>query len=266
MEEKHAAKKPEPNTKPATEPPKKLGFLDLPPEIRNQIYGYAIPRKQRLTIYAAPPGIMQTCRKVRSETRTMFYSNNTFIICTRHRQHKLAAEQWFAVVHPTVSTLLEQMLIKSCNLEMTLNRIAGTDKWAAYLDPRSISAGKKTPLTQGEMFSAVNAVYGVQFQHQSRFSEPYPHDIKEIQGLIKNTRRYDEYADREKLDRFVRPLPSAMLPRRRTAGDYALMIATVPLLPIVLGVVGVVCLKDAAKKLHWNLNEPKKDVCNPAQE
>jgi len=261
MREKHAAKKIESatNTKPDVEPAKKLGFLDLPPEIRNKIYGYAIPRKQPLTLYGAPPGIMQTCRQVRAETRAMFYRNNTFVICTRHRRHKLAAEEWLSVLYPTVGTLLKEMLIVSCNVSLRLERIDGTDKWIARSTySKDVATRSNRPLTHAEKLSVLGTVYGCRFGPPSPGDSPSQLDLPEIQGFIKNTRRYDEYADRRKLDEFVRRPAAPSTPH--TAVDYLIMVATTPLLPIILGIVGIVCLtkvtKEATEKIKWKFNEP----------
>lgn len=254
------------NTKPDTKPAKKLGFLDLPPEIRNKIYAHAIPHNQLVTIYGATPGLTQTCRRVRAETRAMFYAHNTFVICTRHRRHKLAVEEWFTVMYPTVGTLLSEMLIISCNIKMNLRRIPGTDKWAASLDAGNIHVGNNRPLTHAEKAFVVSRVYGMEWQPRPAGDRPYAHDLRSISGLINNTRRYDEYADRRKLEQFVPRHSTARYTTRNTTRrrrEYLLAVAAIPLLPIVLATFGFESLKETAERVAWRLKEPSKNVCKP---
>ena len=60
-------------------------FLDLPAEMRNEIYGYAIPCQQLIAVnhtqpYLLEPNLLAVNRQVRSETLPFFYGENDFQI------------------------------------------------------------------------------------------------------------------------------------------------------------------------------------------
>jgi hypothetical protein len=61
-----------------------LGFLDIPGEIRNQIYTLlltlpSLSTKRQLGDPPIYPALLSTCQKVHSEGREILYGNNTFL-------------------------------------------------------------------------------------------------------------------------------------------------------------------------------------------
>jgi hypothetical protein len=70
------------------QPPEQEGattFLDLPPELRNEIYSYMLVRKGVVEIktvapYVLEPALLAVNRQIRSEALTIFYGENTFQI------------------------------------------------------------------------------------------------------------------------------------------------------------------------------------------
>lgn len=56
-------------------------LLQLPGELRNKIYRYALITNSRIQLaltHFDEPGILQTCRTIRQETETIFLAENTF--------------------------------------------------------------------------------------------------------------------------------------------------------------------------------------------
>lgn len=61
-----------------------LGFMDLPPEMRNRIYHYAIPSNKVIKITKKngdrfnqiEPGIIRTCREIRDECLALWEDEN----------------------------------------------------------------------------------------------------------------------------------------------------------------------------------------------
>ena len=86
------------------------GLLDLPPELRDQIYEYLV-LKQRNTITmlpnygsfqspvsAAQPAICCVNRQIRAETLPMFYSNNLFLAEVSDSTDLAIAKNWLVVI------------------------------------------------------------------------------------------------------------------------------------------------------------------------
>lgn len=65
-------------------------FLQLPAELRNQIYEYVIPtgkevrRSQYSHIPYRLPKILHSCRQIREEVLSLFYGRNVFVIVLQH--------------------------------------------------------------------------------------------------------------------------------------------------------------------------------------
>ena len=59
-------------------------FLDLPPEMRNMIYKFALVEDKGslidITPDLKPPGLLSVCRQMREECLQIWYRQNTFII------------------------------------------------------------------------------------------------------------------------------------------------------------------------------------------
>ena len=60
---------------------KRCHLLNLPGELRNRIYEFAVVQESELTITAKGPGqpaLLSTCRKIRREAGTLYYGKNVF--------------------------------------------------------------------------------------------------------------------------------------------------------------------------------------------
>lgn len=55
-------------------------FLDLPREIRDIIYEYAVRSPHNLAVARRQPRITRVSRQVREETLAMFYEKNEFVV------------------------------------------------------------------------------------------------------------------------------------------------------------------------------------------
>ncbi|KAK5747507.1 hypothetical protein LTR17_000148 [Elasticomyces elasticus] len=62
------------------------GLLSLPPELRNLIYEYVLPKGERITFSKdkplRAPALLQVSSQIRKETRDMFYVGNTLLVKT----------------------------------------------------------------------------------------------------------------------------------------------------------------------------------------
>ncbi|KAI5209937.1 hypothetical protein E4T39_00543 [Aureobasidium subglaciale] len=79
----------------------KRSFLDLPAEIRNQIYRLAFVSEEKLDFaypinFSRSSSLLQTCRQVHEEGRTILYSENTFYF---QRRKKERAVRWTTDVY-----------------------------------------------------------------------------------------------------------------------------------------------------------------------
>ncbi|KAI5261834.1 hypothetical protein E4T47_09394 [Aureobasidium subglaciale] len=79
----------------------KRSFLDLPAEIRNQIYQLAFVSEEKLDFaypnnFSRSSSLLQTCRQVHEEGRTILYSENTFYF---QRRKKERAVRWTTDVY-----------------------------------------------------------------------------------------------------------------------------------------------------------------------
>ncbi|KAK3626786.1 hypothetical protein LTR56_019604 [Elasticomyces elasticus] len=114
-----------------------LQLMDLPPEIRNRIFEYAVGcfarDKGRATINlqgiysggsyykwaAAQPAVTRVSRQLRKETLEMFYEFNRFVIelthvetclLTKVREHR--AGQWLETIRPQHATAIKAITIR----------------------------------------------------------------------------------------------------------------------------------------------------------
>jgi hypothetical protein len=57
-------------------------LLELPAELRDRIYRYSLPTKEKIDITTRfeLPALLQSCRQIRSETIKMWYKKNKFLI------------------------------------------------------------------------------------------------------------------------------------------------------------------------------------------
>ncbi|KAI4770040.1 hypothetical protein E4T44_14396, partial [Aureobasidium sp. EXF-8845] len=79
----------------------KRSFLNLPAEIRNQIYRLAFVSEEKLDFaypnnFSRSSSLLQTCRQVHEEGRTILYSENTFYF---RRRKKERAVRWTTDVY-----------------------------------------------------------------------------------------------------------------------------------------------------------------------
>ncbi|OBW68753.1 MAG: Uncharacterized protein AUREO_011800 [Aureobasidium pullulans] len=79
----------------------KRSFLDLPAEIRNQIYRLAFVSEEKLDFaypnnFSRSSALLQTCRQVHEEGRSILYSENTFYF---QRRKKERAVRWTTDVY-----------------------------------------------------------------------------------------------------------------------------------------------------------------------
>ena len=59
-----------------------VGFLDLPPELRNRIYKFVLVENDGLVAIDAswqPPALLQTCKQIRNEASPMAYFSSRFV-------------------------------------------------------------------------------------------------------------------------------------------------------------------------------------------
>lgn len=110
-----------------------VSFIDLPAEIRNRVYHYALPSSDEKLVVATPfkdelmrmgdqPAITRTCRQVRKETLATFYAKSKFVAYLDDANvnvERLA--KWCHAVSPTLvassATLPLHIHIKLVNSE-----------------------------------------------------------------------------------------------------------------------------------------------------
>ncbi|KAF2170181.1 hypothetical protein M409DRAFT_19784 [Zasmidium cellare ATCC 36951] len=84
---------------------KRTSFLDLPPELRNDIYERALIQPTTITVTHSlkDPKLLRTCRQIRFEARKIFYLRNSFRVVVHNCDARLLAaferhiaqfEQW----------------------------------------------------------------------------------------------------------------------------------------------------------------------------
>lgn len=86
-----------------------MSFLDLPAEMRNQIYKYSLLKSDYITLlntkpFIEEPALLMTSKKVRNEALAIFYGNNTFEI------HKIDTfTQFLQLFNPGKQALIRQI-------------------------------------------------------------------------------------------------------------------------------------------------------------
>lgn len=62
-------------------------LLDLPAELRNTIYRFALVDYQRITLHSTTtmePPLLSTCHQIRNEASSIYWAENTFVIPIYH--------------------------------------------------------------------------------------------------------------------------------------------------------------------------------------
>lgn len=71
------------------------GLLQLPPELRNQVYRHAIINPQAIAVSSSGfevPALFTTCKQFRNETIALFYTENTFAVAVKDYDFSLLAK------------------------------------------------------------------------------------------------------------------------------------------------------------------------------
>lgn len=73
-------------------------LLELPAEIRNQIFTYAVVQEEWVIIReddCSKPTLLETCRQLRKEAEPIFYKHNTFAVRITNCKIRPQPEHWF---------------------------------------------------------------------------------------------------------------------------------------------------------------------------
>jgi len=122
---------PAPTSAPTSPPAKKRsGFLDLPPELRNEIYRQVFVADTRLdfakpTNFSRGAAFLRTCRQVHAEGRSILYAENDFFFSRRTSRfgsfwHDDWRELGFRAIHAFVKAIgaPNLALIRTCSLQL----------------------------------------------------------------------------------------------------------------------------------------------------
>jgi hypothetical protein len=97
---------------------KRLSFLSLPPEIRNEIYSLSVPSNRTFVIgpwrpntQRMQPPLTRVCKQMRSETLPMFVARNTFRIRASTEPIKRGGS---IMISPFISLLLQDLEVQIC--------------------------------------------------------------------------------------------------------------------------------------------------------
>ncbi|KAK5733829.1 hypothetical protein LTR17_009381 [Elasticomyces elasticus] len=74
-----------------------IRLLDLPPELRNQIWRYVLHEQNAIPVSSAAsqqPALLRTCRQITRETRGIFYNENTFRITVIDLKMTVPRQHW----------------------------------------------------------------------------------------------------------------------------------------------------------------------------
>jgi hypothetical protein len=99
---------------------KSISFLDLPSEVRNSIYFYAVKKNTVITLHhgneeqdhaAVGPPIMRTSSQIRHEAMQIFMEHNTFQLCSREEYGMSTprTERWLSLLEPKSKKLMRHI-------------------------------------------------------------------------------------------------------------------------------------------------------------
>lgn len=93
--------------------PEKPTLLTIAPELRNQIYEYALPVETQefrfsFGIYEPVPGILQVSRQTRSEALEMYYRNIDFDFVVHHKAVRRQLAAWASTLSKEARTSLRE--------------------------------------------------------------------------------------------------------------------------------------------------------------
>ncbi|TKA25879.1 hypothetical protein B0A50_05634 [Salinomyces thailandicus] len=121
-------------------------FLDLPPELRNRIYHFALaPDPSTALVRPAPPALSATSRQVRQETLPIFYGDNCFVL------------QFTAARYLQVFELPESLSAEALRCQATARWLAGVERMGVgkFLTRVMFVAGRRCA---DEMFGCTEVV------------------------------------------------------------------------------------------------------------
>ncbi|KAK5716898.1 hypothetical protein LTR17_016270 [Elasticomyces elasticus] len=75
----------------------RLRLLDLPPELRNQIWRYVLHEQNAIPVSSAAsqqPALLRTCHQITNETRGIFHNENTFRITVIDLKMTVPRQHW----------------------------------------------------------------------------------------------------------------------------------------------------------------------------
>lgn len=106
-------------------------FDDLPPELRNRIFGLALPTGETYNLKTVvdeddhesfavenPPGLIGTCRQIRAETAAVFYNDNAFVVSVQGPSFTNKNLQDLQQGVKTLVNMLDKHPVKSLRLAM----------------------------------------------------------------------------------------------------------------------------------------------------
>ncbi|KAK4954953.1 hypothetical protein LTR10_007145 [Elasticomyces elasticus] len=79
----------------------RLRLLDLPPELRNQIWRYVLHEQNAIPVSSSAsqqPALLRTCHQITRETRGIFHNENTFRITVIDLKMTVPRQHWLETV------------------------------------------------------------------------------------------------------------------------------------------------------------------------
>lgn len=94
-------------------------LLQLPAELRNQIYHHALVAGQRIDVTGVTspkePGLLATCKQIRSEAQSTYYTDNVFHVVVDLKQ-QAENHHWLKALGETRVGLVKELRIEGPSL------------------------------------------------------------------------------------------------------------------------------------------------------
>ncbi|CAK4027135.1 Hypothetical predicted protein [Lecanosticta acicola] len=113
-----------PSTRPATEPEAKCHLLDLPAEMRNEIFLLAMHDSRTIKIRPSGydrPGLLLTCKAIRQEALAVFYYNSKF---------RISVKQYDPAPFITLTRSLRRLKLHPKKMSLTCEFTDDTPNWS----------------------------------------------------------------------------------------------------------------------------------------
>ena len=139
----------------------KIGLLDLPAELRNQIYQHVLVDDEKLdfghpTNLQHTAAILRTCRQVHDEARGILYSENVF--CLRRRKEQTLRTRWssdtFEIGYEDIAFFLES--IGARNIEFLRHVILGFEDAVPAMNLHLATANDRRFTNDDDLMTALD--------------------------------------------------------------------------------------------------------------